>query len=77
MKIKLRTLLTLEKAKYPLSRNELQAALKLKDRKSFHQRYTKPALEKGLCQMTLPDKPNSRLQKYTLTAQGIYKVKTQ
>ena len=50
----------------PLSREELQQALGLKDRKSFRERYLKPALESGLIVMTLPDKPNSRLQRYRL-----------
>jgi len=53
-----------------MSREELQQALGLKDRKSFSQRYLKPALDDGLLEMTLPDKPNSRLQKYRLTASG-------
>lgn len=55
---------------YPMNRTELQSQLKLKDRKSFRQRYLKPALDKGLIEMTLADKPNSRLQKYALTEQG-------
>ena len=54
----------------PMSRDELQIILKLKDRKSFRERYLKPALDKGLIEMTLPDKPNSRLQKYALTERG-------
>ena len=53
-----------------LSRDELQSQLKLKDRKSFRERYLKPALDNGLIEMTIPDKPNSRLQKYALTQQG-------
>ena len=51
----------------PMSRDELQAALGLKDRKSFRERYLRPGLEAGLIAMTLPDKPNSRLQKYRRT----------
>ena len=47
-----------------MTRDELMAALGLKDRKSFRERYLQPALEKGLIEMTLPDKPNSRLQRY-------------
>jgi Fic family protein len=49
-----------------MSRDELQSALSLKDRKSFRQRYLLPALELGLIEMTIPDKPNSSLQKYRL-----------
>jgi Fic family protein len=63
-------LLVLHAQSQPMNRDELQVILKLKDRKSFRERYLKPALNKGLIKMTLPDKPNSRLQKYTLTAQG-------
>lgn len=60
----------LAKAPYPMNRAELQAQLQLKDRKSFRERYLKPALDKGLIEMTIPDKPSSRLQKYALTEQG-------
>lgn len=48
----------------------LQSALGLQDRKSFRERYLKPALAEELVEMTLPDKPNSRLQKYRLTEKG-------
>jgi len=50
-----------------MTRQELQTALGLTDPKSFRQRYLAPALLDGLIEMTLPDKPNSRLQKYQLT----------
>jgi len=50
-----------------MSRDELMAALNLRDRKSFRQRYLGPALAAGLIEMTLPEKPNSRLQRYRLT----------
>ena len=46
-----------------LSREDLQSALGLKDRKSFRERYLLPALEQGLIEMTIPEKPNSSLQK--------------
>jgi predicted HTH transcriptional regulator len=49
---------------------EMQELLQLKDRKSFTQLYLHPAMEKGWMEMTIPDKPNSRLQKYRLTEAG-------
>lgn len=53
-----------------MSREALQSALGLLDRKSFRERYLNPALTDGLIEMTIPDKPNSRLQKYRLTDRG-------
>ena len=53
-----------------MSREDLQNTLGLQDRKSFRERYLKPALAEGLIEMTLPGKPNSRLQKYRLTDHG-------
>ncbi len=53
-----------------MGREALQSALGLSDRKSFRERYLKPALADGLIEMTIPDKPNSRLQKYRLTDTG-------
>lgn len=53
-----------------MTRGETQAALQLQDRKSFSARYLQPALLAKLIEMTLPDKPNSRLQQYRLTDRG-------
>ena len=53
-----------------MSREALQDALELQDRKSFRERYLKPALAEGLIEMSIPDKPNSRLQRYRLTDKG-------
>jgi hypothetical protein len=53
-----------------MMRLELQSRLKLKGRANFEDRYLKPALQDGLIEMTLPDKPRSRLQKYRLTEKG-------
>lgn len=57
-----------------MSRDDLQAAVGLSDRKSFRERYIKPALDDGLIEMTIPDKPNSRLQKYRLSAKGLQRL---
>ncbi|WP_419609862.1 Fic family protein, partial [Thiolapillus sp.] len=54
-----------------MSRSELMAALGLSDRKSFRERYLQPALQAGLIEMTIPDKPNSRLQKYRLVSMRV------
>ena len=54
-----------------MSRAELQAALKLLDRRSFIDTYLKPALGAGLIEMTLPDRPTSRIpQRYRRTPAG-------
>lgn len=57
-------------ANTPLTRNQLQTQLALKDRESFRERYLKPALNLRLIEMTTPDKPNSRLQQYRITPLG-------
>jgi ATP-dependent DNA helicase RecG len=48
----------------------MQAALALADREHFRKTYLAPALELGVIEMTLPEKPNSRAQRYRLTALG-------
>jgi hypothetical protein len=53
-----------------MSRRELQHILDLKHRDSFVESYLQPALTAGLIEMTIPDKPTSRLQKYRLTEKG-------
>jgi ATP-dependent DNA helicase RecG len=52
------------------SRRELQKSLGLSGRDNFEQLYLKPALEADLIERTIPNKPNSRLQKYRLTKKG-------
>jgi len=49
---------------------EIANLLKLKDRINVMHNYIQPALKQGFIEMTIPDKPNSRLQKYRLTASG-------
>lgn len=52
------------------SRKELMEKLSLKGRDNFEKLYLAPALEAGLVERTIPDKPNSRLQQYRLTDKG-------
>jgi ATP-dependent DNA helicase RecG len=54
-----------------MSRKELQNVLGLRGEDNFRRLYLLPALAAGFLEMTIPDKPNSRLQKYRLTAKGI------
>jgi hypothetical protein len=51
-------------------RETLQRALGLKARKNFRLLYLVPALDAGLIEMTIPDKPRSSKQKYRLTERG-------
>jgi hypothetical protein len=53
-----------------MKRTEIQAALGLTHSPHFRQAYLQPSLAAGLLEMTLADKPNSRLQKYRLTQKG-------
>ena len=53
-----------------LGGTEIRALLGLKDRTHVRQYYIEPALSAGLIEYTIPDKPNSRLQKYRLTEKG-------
>lgn len=53
-----------------LSRTALQQRLHLKGEANFRRLYLTPALEAGILEMTRPDTPQSRLQKYRLTEKG-------
>ena len=53
-----------------LSLREILGALGLSDRKSLRQRYLLPALQGGYVEMTHPDAPSARNQKYRLTPLG-------
>ena len=52
------------------NRSDLGHRLKLVNEGHLRKAYIKPALEAGLIEMTIPDKPDSRLQKYRLSAMG-------
>ena len=51
----------------PYTGNALMERLGLKAREGFRRNYLHPAVEMNLIQMTIPDKPNSRNQRYIRT----------
>ncbi|MBI1849412.1 MAG: transcriptional regulator, partial [Planctomycetes bacterium] len=53
-----------------MDRQSLQAALALRAEKNFRLVYLRPALQTGLVEMTIPDRPRSSKQRYRLTARG-------
>ncbi|CAE6498104.1 Filamentation induced by cAMP protein Fic (fragment) [Nitrosomonas nitrosa] len=53
-----------------MTRHQLKEALGLKDDEHFRKTYLLPALDAGLIEMTIPDKPCSSKQKYRLTGKG-------
>ena len=52
------------------SRVELLTGISLYNKTGNFNNYIKPLLDIGIIEMTLPDKPNSRFQKYRLTENG-------
>lgn len=56
------------------SAGELRQALGIKHRPTFRENYLYPAMEQGLIEYTIPDKPASRLQRYRLTGKGLQRV---
>jgi Fic family protein len=54
----------------PMGNQEILKQLKLKDRRRMRENYIKPAMELGLIEYTIPNKPTSRNQQYRLTLQG-------
>jgi ATP-dependent DNA helicase RecG len=50
--------------------------LELRHEEHFRIAYLRPALTLGLIEMTVPEKPTSRLQRYRLTDRGTALLKT-
>ena len=53
-----------------MTRADIMAVLGLRDTKHFRIHYQQAAVAEQVIEMTIPEKPNSRLQKYKLTAVG-------
>ncbi|KAA6303903.1 hypothetical protein EZS27_044455, partial [termite gut metagenome] len=60
----------LELCKEPKPRSEILTMGIIKDRNTLMKKYIKPLIDEKLLAMTVPDKPNSRLQKYYTTDKG-------
>ena len=54
----------------PKTATELMAALGLSHRPTFRKNYMRPALAAGFVEMTHPESPTAKNQKYRLTARG-------
>ncbi len=54
-----------------MSRLELQTFLGIKHTNYFRASYLDPALEAGIIEMTIPERRNSKNQKYRLTQRGL------
>jgi Fic family protein len=50
-----------------LSRKEIFTAIGMNSDSRSYKRHIEPLIEKGFVEMTVPDKPNSKLQKYRLS----------
>ena len=61
---KLNELLDIMEFDIPLSANEIMNRLGIKSKETLRNTYLNVAIENGLVKMTLPDKPNSKNQKY-------------
>lgn len=59
-----------------MSRAQIMAALGLSDEKHFREHYQQAAVAAGLIEMTIPEKPQSRSQKYRLTHKGRERLAT-
>lgn len=59
-----KTLLASMEYDIPYSVNELLQILNLKSKENLRKNYLNPALENGWIEMTLPDKPKSKNQRY-------------
>ncbi|MEP7269263.1 MAG: Fic family protein [Saprospiraceae bacterium] len=54
-----------------MSRDEIMNKLELQHRQHFQKNYIEPALQERLVEMTLPDTPTSKNQKYSLAKKGV------
>ena len=66
-----RRLLLVDFCKIPRSRSEMMDFLHMKHNHTFRENYLNPLTEKGLLEMTLPETPNSKYQKYVASVANL------
>lgn len=54
----------------PRKAHDIRVLLGLKDRETFQNNYLRPLIQEQLIALTIPDKPQSRLQQYIITEKG-------
>ncbi|NTU44153.1 MAG: hypothetical protein HGA99_01345 [Chlorobiaceae bacterium] len=59
-----------------INRDELMKIIGVKDRMYFMRSYLKPAIAAGFIEMTFPERPRSKNQRYRLTERGFDLLKT-
>ncbi len=59
-----------ELLKEPCTLKELRERIGVRDASYFKTNYINPFMESGYFEMTIPDKPKSRFQKYRLSVKG-------
>ena len=60
----IRKLLDVMEYDIPYTSKALMEKMGLKSKEGFRRNYLRPAMEMGLIRMTIPEKPNSRNQRY-------------
>ena len=48
----------------PMTSNEIMLKLRIKSKETFRKNYLNPAIESGLVEFEIPDKPTSKNQRY-------------
>lgn len=74
MQVTMQVAALLRAARDGASREELQRVMGLRNRVHLRKRYLVPLLRAGWLEMLIPDKPNSRLQRYRTTKDGLTRI---
>ena len=64
LSIYIQKLLNVMEVGVPLTSNEIMQKLNIKSKEALRNNYIKPAIDSGLIDLEIPDKPTSRNQRY-------------